>query len=247
MRIAVAGGTGVVGAHVVDVARERGHEVVVLSRSHGVDLVAGTDLPAVLRGADAVIDVLSTQTRSARQSEAFFRATTRTLLAAERRAGVGHHLVLSIVGAAEAPHGYYAGKALQEQLVESGDVPWTILRATQFHEFARQIFGAITVGPLVLVPRMRSQPIAALEVAERLVALAEAGPARHARELGGPQERWMQQLVREYASATGDRRPILALPLPGPWGKALRDGTLLPGPDADRGRQTFEEWLASGR
>ncbi|HXH35976.1 MAG TPA: NAD(P)H-binding protein [Plantibacter sp.] len=244
MKIAVAGGTGAVGRLVVEVAQSRGHATVVLARSAGLDLVVGHELATVLDGVDAVVDVTSTSTQSGKASEAFFGGVTRNLLGAERAAGVGHHLALSIVGSDRAPFGYYAGKALQEQLVSSGPVPWTILRATQFHEFAQRMFAQFTVGPLSLVPTMRSQPVAAREVAERLVALAEGAPAGRPADLAGPEVLQMADMVRAYATAVGRKPRILQLPLPGGFGKAMRDGTILAGPDADHGTQTFHEWVA---
>jgi uncharacterized protein YbjT (DUF2867 family) len=245
MRIAVAGGTGAVGRHVVDVVRERGHEAVVLSRSQGVDLVSGEGVREAVRGADAVVDVASVQTRDSTASEEFFGSVTRGLLDAEQRESVGHHVALSIVGIDAAPEAYYAGKVLQERLVAEGVVPWTILRATQFHEFAQQIHGGVTVGPVTLVPRMRSQPVAAREVAERLVALVEAGPSGRVADLGGPEERRMVDMVRAYARRIGARGPVVQVPLPGAFGRAMRDGSLVAGPAADHGRQTFDEWLAA--
>jgi uncharacterized protein YbjT (DUF2867 family) len=244
MKIAVAGGTGTVGHHVVDVVRERGDQPVVLARSAGVDLVTGAGLADELDGVDAVIDVASVQTLSDAASRDFFGAVTRTLLAAEVAAGVRHHVALSIVGVDDAPHGYYAGKVLQEQLVEAGPVPWTILRATQFHEFAGQIFGTAKVGPLVLVPRMRSQPVAAREVAERLVALAVAEPAGRAEDLAGPREERVAEMARRWAATTGRRGRVVEVPLPGAYGRALRDGTLLARPGSVLGVETFDAWLA---
>ena len=136
MNIAVAGGTGKVGQHVVSVARERGHTVTSLSRGEGVDLVTGRGLDSALDGVDTVIDLASIQTLSAKASVDFFTATTGNLLKAGKAAGIPHYVALSIVGADKAAVGYYAGKMAQEGLVGNGDVPWTILRATQFHEFA---------------------------------------------------------------------------------------------------------------
>jgi uncharacterized protein YbjT (DUF2867 family) len=243
MRIAVAGGTGTVGRHVVDIARTRGHDVVVLTRSTGVDLTTGSGLAPALGGVDVVVDAASVSTQSARASKAFFGAVTTTLLAAEEEAGVGHHIALSIVGSAPAPFGYYAGKALQERLVSDGRVPWTILRATQFHEFARQLYGQVKLGPIILVPTMFSQPVAAREVGERLVDLAEGTPSGHATDLAGPEQLRMIDTVRAYAAATRGRAPILEVPLPGGFGKALRDGTITAGPGADRGTQTYAEWI----
>ncbi|MET0779934.1 MAG: SDR family oxidoreductase [Microbacterium sp.] len=243
MRIAVAGGTGQVGAHVVAAARERGHDVVVLTRGNGVDLVAGTGAADALDGTDAVIDVASVTTLDAGESVAFFEATTRTLLAAEVEAGVRHHVALSIVGIDRAPEGYYAGKVAQERLVENGDVPWTILRATQFHEFAAQVYERAKIGPFHVAPKMRTQPIAAREVGEHLVSRAEAEPAGRTRDLAGPREESLVHMVRELARARGSRAWIPAIPLPGASGRAQRDGSLLPGPDALLGRQTYAEWL----
>jgi uncharacterized protein YbjT (DUF2867 family) len=243
MRIAVAGGTGTVGRHVVDVVGERGHEAVVLSRAHGVDLVAGTGLDAVLDGVDAVVDVTSVMTQSGKRAVRFFRAVTTNLLAAEARAGVGHHVALSVVGCDRAPEGHYAGKVAQEELVTAGPVPWTLLRATQFHEFAGQLHAQLAFGPVHAVPVMRAQPVAAREVAERLVALVEAGPAGRVADLAGPEVLRMTDMVRGFARATGRGGVVLPVPLPGRLGRAFRDGTLLPGPTADRGVRTFDRWL----
>jgi uncharacterized protein YbjT (DUF2867 family) len=247
MRIAVAGGTGMVGHHIVDVIRERGHEPLVLTRSTGVDLTTGEGLAGALDGCDAVIDVTSVRTTSAKVSREFFGAVTRNLLAAEEAAGVRHHVALSIVGVGDAPYGYYAGKALQEELVAAGRVPWTLLRATQFHEFAGQIFERMKAGPVVPVPAMRSQPVAAREVAERLVDLATVEPAGWARDLAGPREERMADLCRRWAERVGKPGRVVEAPLPGAFGRAMRDGTLLPGPDADVGVQTFDEWLGVDR
>lgn len=242
MRMAVAGGTGLMGTTVVTLARARGHEVRALARSQGVDLRGGTGPD--LDGTDVVIDVLST---TGRDAVGFFEETTRTLCAAERRAGVAHHLALSIVGIDRAPHGYYAGKLAQEQAVASGGVPWTVLRATQFHEFAEQMLTRARFGPLQLAPRMRTQPIAAREVAARLVDLAERQAAGAVPDLAGPQEEWLPRMVRACARARGSRMPIPAVSLPGPFGAAMRDGSLLAGPGADLGEETFDEWLARTR
>jgi uncharacterized protein YbjT (DUF2867 family) len=247
MKIAVAGGTGTVGRHVVDVLHERGHDAVVLARSSGVDVLTGEGLRGALAGTDGVVDVLSLSTQKADESRAFFGTTTRHLLDAELAAGVGHHVLLGIVGSNLSDHGYYAGKIAQEKLVHEGRVAWTEVRATQFHEFAAQLFGAVRLGPFVLAPRMRSQPIAAREVAERLVELATAPPAGLVRELAGPREENMARMVRAYARATGRREPIIQVPAPGPGGRAMRNGTLLPGPDAQRGVQTFDDLVSALR
>ena len=138
-RIPVAGATGAVGRHVVAAIREAGAEPVELSRASGVDLTQGHGLAAALEGCDAVVDVAAVNSMSAKVSVDFFTTVTRNLLAAEREAGVGHHVALSIVGVGIATSGYYAGKVAQEALVTSSDGGWSLLRATQFHEFAAQV------------------------------------------------------------------------------------------------------------
>lgn len=240
LRIAVAGGTGTVGRHVVEVAQRRGHQAVVLARSTGVDLVAGTGVDEALEGVQVVVDVTSHVSQKAEESRAFFGAVTRNLLAAESRAGIGHHVALSIVGIDEAPHGYYAGKVLQEELLARSTVPWTVLRATQFHEFAAQMLGD---GPVAVIPSMLSQPVAAQDVADELVRLVTAPAAGMAPELAGPQQERIPDMARRLASAR-DRRPlVIVLPLPGSTGRGMRTGALLPTGPGPRGTQTFEEWL----
>lgn len=240
MRIAVAGGTGVVGRHIVRLAREAGHEVVVLSRSEGVDLVTGAGLD--LSGVDAVID--ASGPRPMRRATEFFEAVTGKLLRAGEAAGVRHHVALSIVGAAANPHGYYAAKARQEQLVTASAVPHTVLRTTQFFEFAEQT--AIALGPLVLTAVMRSQPVAAESVARRLVELAEGEPLGIAPDFAGPDELRMVDLTRMALETRGLRKAVIAVPMPGAFGKVLRNGGILPGPGAQIDTVSYEDWLAAG-
>ncbi|WP_078535450.1 SDR family oxidoreductase, partial [Streptomyces pristinaespiralis] len=195
MRVAVAGGTGLAGRHVVGELRAAGHEPVVLARSKGVDVTTGQGLAEALAGVEAVIDVTNAATLSRRKAVAFFEAASRHLLAAGERAGVRHHVVLSIVGIERVGHGYYQGKIRQEQVVAGGPVPWTVLRTTQFHEFADQLLDGMP-GPLAVIPRMRVQPVGVREVARALTGLAE-GPAQGmAPELAGPREGWLLDMVR---------------------------------------------------
>lgn len=242
-RMAIAGGTGVVGGLVVEAARRAGHETVVLSRAAGVDLLTGKGVPEALVDADVVIDVSSITTLSARRSVEFFAAATRTLLAAEREAGIGHHVALSIVGAAGAASGYYAGKAAQERLVMGSGDHWSILRATQFHEFAAQMVQRGAMLGMVTVPRMLSQPVAASAVADELVAIAEGDPRGLADDLAGPEVERMADMVRRYLRRTGTRAPVMEVRLPGAMGRASADGGLLPGSSARLAAETFAQWL----
>jgi uncharacterized protein YbjT (DUF2867 family) len=244
MRIAVAGGTGLIGTMVVEAADAAGHQVVVLARSRGVDLVHGTGLEqGVLADVGAVIDVTNTITMSVRRSTAFFTAVTENLLTSGERAGVAHHVTLSIVGVDRAPYGYYAGKRSQERSVERGPVPWTIVRATQFHEMAKIAYDAAHLGPLHLAPRMRIQPVAAREVAAHLVDLATGPPADSVVEIAGPRPESLDEMVKAYAKAVGSRSWVPAVSMPGALGRAQRDGTLLPQADVVLAEQSFAEWL----
>lgn len=243
MKVAVAGGTGLVGRMVVELVEAAGHRAVVLARSRGIDLVEGTGVAEVLRGVDTVVDVTNLTSLSARRSTTFFSAVTSTLLGAERSAGVEHHLALSIVGVDRAPYGYYAGKRAQERLVEAGPIPWTILRSTQFHEMAKIAYETAHAGPLHLAPRMRIRPVAAREVAQHLVSLAAAPAVGYATEVAGPAEERLEEMVERFARSTGSRSWTPAVSLPGALGRAQRDGTLLPQAEVVLGEQSFAGWL----
>ena len=243
MRIAVAGGTGVVGRHLVTALAAEGHEPVVLARSAGIDLTSGAGLDRELAGADGVVDVSNVKATRRAPAEAFFAAATGHLLDSARRAGVRHHVVLSIVGVDRVDSGYYLGKRLQERLVEEGGVPATVLRATQFHEFVGQMLERVP-GPIALVPRMRTQPVAAREVAQALAGLVAGPPLGMAPELAGPEAYDLVDLSRRYLRATGGKRPVLPVRLPGRAGRQMAEGALLPTGPGPRGTETFAEWLA---
>jgi uncharacterized protein YbjT (DUF2867 family) len=243
MRIAVAGGTGTVGRHVVDSLVANGHESIVLTRSTGVDLRSGDGLVEMLHRVDAVVDVTSVATTRADVSERFFRAVTTNLLTAEEEAGVPHHLALSIVGAAQIGAAYYAGKKIQEELVMATRGRWTIARATQFHEFIFQVIPPGSLGPLQIVPTIVTQTIAAAEVGAIVARLATEPPAGLTADVAGPNVERMADLVRRYLRTTGSRRPVIEVSFPGAWWRSLRDGSILPKAEAILGTQTFEEWL----
>ena len=244
MKIAVAGGTGVVGRYVVEVLRAEGHDAVALTRSEGVDLTTGVGLDAALDGADAVVDTANVSTLSADDAIRFFETATGNLVAASARAGVSHLVTLSIVGIDRIPHDYYAGKLAQERVVEGSAVPWSLLRATQFHEFASQLFDRAKLGRLHVAPRARVQPVAAREVGERLAALAVGAPQGRVADLAGPREERLDEMVKAYARRTGHDGWIPSVSLPGAQMKGMRAGYALPQPGATLGRQTFAEWLA---
>lgn len=246
MRIAVAGGTGVVGRHVVSALADAGHEPVVLARSRGVDVATGAGLTTALEGVGALVDVTNVPTIRRRTAVDFFQATTRTLLDAAAAAGVGHYVVLSIVGIDDVPSGYYAGKRRQEELALAGELPVSVLRATQFHEFPGQVLAQGPAGPLRFVPRMRVQPVAAAEAGAAVAELAAGAAVGRAPDLAGPEVHELPDLARRLLRARGERGAVVGLRLPGELGRQMRSGGLLPGAGTRRGAATFEQWLAAG-
>jgi uncharacterized protein YbjT (DUF2867 family) len=239
MKIAVAGGTGVAGRFVVETLRARGHAPVVLSRGQGVDLLSGSGLDAALAGTEAVVDVSNVITMRKSVAVGFFDRAGRHLVGAAERAGVRHLVTLSIVGVDRVKNPYYAGKLRQEELVRGGAVPWTVLRATQFHEFAGQVLSSVP-GPIAVVPAATVQPIAVREVAEALADLVSGPPQAMAPELAGPQTESLVDMARRLIAAGGARRrPVLPVYFPG----GMSRGGLLPTGQGPRGTQTFADWL----
>lgn len=243
MKLAVAGATGMVGKHVVAEAQARGYDVVPLARATGVDVMDAEGLARHLHGVDAVVDCLNIQTQSDRKATRFFTSTSNNLLQAGERAGVGHHVLLSIVGLERAPIGYYRAKIAQESVVRASGRPATILRATQFHEFPGQLIDRTRVGPVTPIPRMLSATVAAREVGAALVDLAFAPPQSSTVELAGPATHQMPDLARRVARKNGLRTKILPVKLPGRAGTAMSTGALVPVAPWRVGVQTFEEWL----
>jgi uncharacterized protein YbjT (DUF2867 family) len=238
MRIAVVGGTGLTGGHVVAQLLAAEHRVAILARSRGVDLMTGRGLDTALAGIDVTIDVTSVTTVKRKESVNFFTTAGSNLFAAADKAWVRHHIVLSIVGVDRVRYGYYDGKLRQEELVREAPIPWTILRATQFHEFADQFLARIP-GPFALGPRMRTQPIAVAEVAQHLVDLAGQEPQQMAPELAGPRVELLSDMVRRLLHARGQHRPVVPLWIPGAGFRAIAEGGLLPERPGPRGKQNL--------
>ncbi|GAA1312856.1 SDR family oxidoreductase [Saccharothrix xinjiangensis] len=240
MKIAVAGGTGVVGRKVVEEVARAGHEAVVLSRSN-VDLTTGEGLDEALSGCEAVIDVSNGPAWTREEVERFFTAATTHLLDAAERAGVRHLVALSIVGADEVDLDYYFGKRRQEALVAAGRVPWTVLKATQFFEFPEQVLSQAT-GPVARVPAMLSQPVATEDVATRLVELAAGEPQGFAPPIAGPERLRVADMARQLVARRGDDLRVEEAE-DGPAG--LATGGLTPKGEYTEGKRTYAEYLAS--
>lgn len=210
MRIVVLGGTGHVGRMVVERLERRAQAVVVASPATGVDARTGHGLDEALEVADAVIDVTNAPDLAGPAARAFFQETTRRVLDAAHRAGVKHHVLLSIVGADhEGEDGYFAAKGVQEHVVRSGPVAHSILRATQFYDFARVIAEWNTADDTVRLPAKAVQPVAASDVAEALVELATGSPTGDAVDMGGPERMMLPEFVRRVLRADHDQRYVV--------------------------------------
>ncbi|MGN6162255.1 MAG: SDR family oxidoreductase [Marmoricola sp.] len=250
MKVAVAGGTGMVGARVVQALRDRGDDVVVLARAAGIDLVGGTGLEEALAGVDVVVDVTSLVSRKAADCVAFFGAVARNLQAAGAAAGVGRIVTLSIVGIdglGGGVFGHYDGKRAQEAATEAGPVPTVILRATQFHDFPRQLIEWTASGPLMPCPKQPVQTVELDAVVRHLVRLVDEPLAGgHVRvDLAGPEKALMADLVRKTAKAQGRRLAVLPVWLPGETARRIRHGALQAPPGAIIDGRAFDDWLTA--
>jgi uncharacterized protein YbjT (DUF2867 family) len=244
VRIAVAGGTGLLGKHVVDVLRERGHDAVVLSRAAGVDLVSGAGLPAALDGVEVVVDCSNVVAKKA-PSVAFVEAVATNLQRYGGEAGVRHVVTVSIVGIDRASgYAYYAAKLAHEAAAVSGPVPASVVRSTQFHEFADMVLAFGKKGPVVLAPKMRSQPVAARAVAERLSDVAVGEPLAERLQVAGPEVLMVPEMVRRLLQARGTTALVVAVPVPGA-AKPMASGALVPTGPVDVIGPTFDEWLTN--
>jgi uncharacterized protein YbjT (DUF2867 family) len=246
VRIAVIGASGTVGGHVVDEIRRRGHDVVACSRSTGQDVVTGEGIAPAIEGADAVVDASNIMTMRRTSARQFFDSAARTLQRIASTAEVPHLVVLSIVGIQRMRAlGYYDAKCTQEQLVLNGEVPATVVRATQFHELVATFAERGRLGAVSFVPSMRVQTVAARSVAGVVAGAALGPPWRGVRpDVGGPAPAaTMPTLARALFGHLGSRGVVVGVPLPFAE-RANRDGALLPSSDATIVGPSFDEWLA---
>jgi uncharacterized protein YbjT (DUF2867 family) len=243
MKIVVIGGSGLIGKKLIPLLRERGHEAVSASPSSGVNTITGKGLEEALAGADVVVDVTNAPSWEDKAVLEFFETSTRNILAAETAAGVTHHIALSVVGADRIPDsGYMRAKVAQEKLIKGGEVPYTILRATQFFEFLGAIAGSGT--GTVRVPDAPMQPMAADDVAAALADVAVGPPAKGVLEVAGPESLSMAAFVSKALASSGDTRSVVADPQARYYGAALDDLGLTPREANPRiGPTRFEAWL----
>ncbi|WP_342052563.1 MULTISPECIES: SDR family oxidoreductase [unclassified Cupriavidus] len=246
MKIVVIGGTGLIGSKVVALLRARGHEAVAASPASGVNTLTGEGLAQALQGADVVVDVANSPSFEDKAVLAFFETSGRNLLAAEKTAGVKHHVALSVVGTDKlAESGYFRAKIAQEALIREAGVPYTIVQATQFFEFLGGIAQSGTQGDAVHLSTAYIQPMASDDVAEAVADAALASPVNGIVETAGPDRLRMSELMTRYFALTGDTRKIVSDPEARYFGARLADDTLVPAGQARLGKIGLEQWVAS--
>jgi uncharacterized protein YbjT (DUF2867 family) len=242
--VVVIGGSGLIGSKVVVRLAGQGQEAIAASPESGVNTVTGEGVAEVLAGAQVVVDVSNAPSFEAKAALEFFTTSTGNLLAAEKTAGVGHHVALSVVGTERLQEsGYFRAKLAQEQLIKESGVPYSIVHATQFFEFVKSIADAATDGTTVRLSHALIQPIAADAVAGAVARTAVGEPVNGTIEIAGPEQFGLDELIRKGLSVRGDPRAVVTDPEARYSGALLEERTLLPGADAIILDPRFEDWL----
>jgi uncharacterized protein YbjT (DUF2867 family) len=244
MKIVVIGGTGLIGSKLVTRLREDGHDALAAAPNTGVNTITGEGLAGALRGASVAVDVSNSPSFEDAAVLAFFETSTRNLLAAEAEAGVRHHVALSVVGTERLPDsGYLRAKLAQEKLIRDSSIPYSIVHATQFFEFAKTIAAAATDGTVVRIPPVLFQPVAADDVAVAVERIAVGKPVNGVVEVAGPEPFRFNGLIQRWLEAHNDPRTVVADPSARYYGTLLSERSLVPAGDAQLGAIRFEDWL----
>jgi uncharacterized protein YbjT (DUF2867 family) len=244
VKIVVIGGTGLIGSKLVAQLGEHGHEAVPAAPNTGVNTLTGEGLAEVLDGAAVVIDVSNSPSFADDAAMEFFRTSTTNLLSYSTKAGVGHYVALSVVGTDRLlESGYFRAKMAQENLIRESGRPYSIVHATQFFEFVKAIADFSTVDGKVHLPPVLIQPMAADDVAAGVGHVAVGKPLNGLREIGGPEQFRLDELVRKGLAAKGDPREVVADEQAPYYGVRVSERALVPGPDAELGKITFDTWL----
>lgn len=244
MKVVVIGGTGLIGSQVVQLLNEHGHNAIAAAPNTGVNTITGEGLAEVLEGTEVVVDVSNSPSFEREAAIAFFETATGNLLAAEKNAGVKHHVALSVVGTDElAPEsGYFRAKQVQEELIAKGDVPYSIVHATQFFEFIKGIVDSATDGDTVRLAPVYFQPIASADVAKAVARTAVGDPINGITEIAGPERFRLDELATETLAARQDPRTVISDPDALYWGAKLAENTLTPGDDATVFDTHLNDW-----
>jgi uncharacterized protein YbjT (DUF2867 family) len=245
MKIVVIGGTGLIGSKVVSCLKAEDHEAVAASPDSGVNTLTGEGLAEVLVGASVVIDVSNSPSFEDQAVLEFFATSTTNLLAAEYDAGVRHHVALSVIGSDRLPEsGYLRAKVAQEKLISDSSIPFSIVHATQFFEFALRIADEATDGEVIRLPHVLFQPIAADDVAAVVCEISQGPPADGVIEVAGPEQFRFDESIQQALTAKGDPRTVVADPKARYFGTELDEGSLVPTNPLHLGEIRFSDWLA---
>ena len=245
MKIVVVGGTGLIGSKVVTCLKEEDNEAIAASPDSGVNTLTGEGLAEVLEGASVVIDVSNSPSFEDEAVMEFFTTSTTNLLAAEADAGVRHHVALSVVGTERLTEsGYFRAKIAQEKLIRDSSIPYSIVHATQFFEFVKNIAAAATDGDTVRLAHVLIQPMAADDVAAAVCEISQRPPAEGVIEVAGPEQFRLDELIHLGLAAKGDQRTVVADPKARYFGADLQERTLLPTNAVHLGETRFSDWLA---
>ena len=244
MKIVVIGGSGLIGSKVASKLSAQGHDIITASRRSGVDTLTGAGLAEAVAGADVVVDVADSPIFDDEPVMHFFTTATTNLLAAEREAGVEHHVALSVVGAQVMPDsGYNTAKAAQENLISDSGRPYSIVRATPFFEFAVGLADSATEGDIVRLPHASFRPIAADDVATAVASVALGRPLNGVTEIAGPEAMGMDDFVRTILAANGDQRRVETDAQAPYFGAVIDDHTLAPDENATMFTTRFSDWI----
>jgi uncharacterized protein YbjT (DUF2867 family) len=244
MKIVVIGGSGLIGKKVVPILRVKGHEVVAASRSTGIDTMTGAGLSEAMAGARVVVDVANSPSFDDKPVMEFFETSGRNLMAAEKAAGVQHHVALSVVGTDRLlASGYFRAKMAQENLIKASKIPYTILRATQFFEFVPAIAQGTTDGQTIRISPAMMQPIFSDDVAAAVAEVTVAEPLNGTVDLAGPEPIRMDELVRRFLRASKDSREVVTDAKVGYFGTPVNDQSLVPTGDSRHGPTRYDDWL----
>ena len=245
MKIVVIGGSGLIGSKVVERLRAGGHEVIAASPASGVNTFTGEGLDQVLEGAQVVLDVANSPVFQGKEVLEFFQAAGRNLMAAEAKAGVKHHLALSVVGTDRLPDSdYFRAKMEQERLIRESKIPYTIIHSTQFLEFLGSIAQSGADGDKVRLSPAFVQPIAADDIATAVADYTVGPPLNSMVEVAGPERVRLSDLVQRFLTASNDPRTVVPDVHARYFGAELKDDTLVPGPNARIGALGFDAWFA---
>ncbi|MFF4113295.1 SDR family oxidoreductase [Streptomyces sp. NPDC001714] len=248
MKVAVIGGTGLIGSKLVGKLDEYGHEALAASPHTGVNTLTGEGLPEALRGASVVVDVSNSPSWADEDVMNFFRTSTANLLRAEADAGVTHHVALSVVGTDRLQEsGYFRAKQAQEELIKASGIPYSIVHATQFFEFVSGIADISTEGDTVRLAPVRFQPVHSDDVAAAVGRTAVGAPVNGVVEVAGPDVFQLDELIRQLLADKDDTRTVVTDPSAPYSGAELEETTLVPGPDAHIAGTRFTDWLGQQR